>query len=91
MEQTVDTSAILSPSQVNRNLDEVTVFLDKTTGDIIEVRATTYIDLYANGLSVELIKKYSALWGDLGGGAQGRVQDFINDVNNFIQNKEPIF
>lgn len=75
---------------VARDLDQVTVMLDRTTGAILEVQAITFIVGVEQGVMITQRKSYAVPWDDLGPAAQQRVTDFVTDVNGFINTLEPV-
>jgi hypothetical protein len=62
---------------------------DGSVADIVE--AWTTITMDSQGVTLDSKEKiYSEVYADLSAPQQTRVDDFVNDVNAFINNQEPI-
>ena len=60
------------------------------TGSIIKVTAFTTLVQMDSGITGSYDRSYTALYDTLGPVQKGRIDDFVDDVNTFVNNIEPI-
>ncbi len=74
----------------SRQLNKITIYFDDLTGLPNTIDAITIAVASEQGLTVTSTKGYSVEYETLSVGGKTKVDDFIDDVNAFIQNQEPI-